>query len=246
MRIQRIQWAGVVIESANQVLMIDPVYNGPDFSLFGQPREPFYDLGAFKKPDIIAITHLHSDHFDPGSIMDSYGKDVTLLIPKRAEKAVRNFGFTNVIGMEIGDSLSFEGMEIHAVFAVDGLGDDQVSWVIQTETKTLLHGGDTLWHGNWGKLKKQFGAFDVLFLPINGAIVKEAGMITSNLPICMNPEQALEAARISEAKMLIPIHYGAFHNPPQYIETADPIERLTAKEQKFTISILKNGEGIEL
>lgn len=44
MRIQRIQWAGIMLECEGEVLMIDPIYDSYQSSFFGQPLEELYEL----------------------------------------------------------------------------------------------------------------------------------------------------------------------------------------------------------
>lgn len=249
MNIKRIQWAGIVVESEVGTIMIDPLYSGYNKDLFGNTREKFYSLEEFSRPDIIAITHLHSDHFDPQAILSSFGNSVHLVVPINEVENVKKYGFLNVIGLEKDDSYIHKGIEIYACPAVDGLGDNQVSWIIKLDGKTLFHGGDTLWHGYWWKIAKQYGPIDVSFLPVNGAVVRENGMEYSDEPICMEPEQAITAAKLLNTKVIIPIHYGAFHNPIRYSETINIIPRLKDKIKevsKVKLVILKNNDGIEI
>lgn len=242
MRIQKIQWAGILIENQGVVIMIDPIFNSYDPEFFGTPLEELYDLSCFKKPDIIAITHLHSDHFDPVSIRKHFGENVRLIVPKLCVEEVKKSGFSTVLGLEIGEVYNYEDFEIIAENSVDGLGDVQVSWIIKNKGQTLIHCGDTLWHGYWWKMVDKYGPMDVAFLPINSAVVKEEGVTPSYQPICMGPEQATTAARILKCRVLVPIHYGTFCNPPVYNETATPINRLINSEGDFELKILKNKE----
>lgn len=68
----------------------------------------------------------------------------------------------------------------------------------------------------------------------------------SNEPICLTPEQAVSAAQILGAKMLIPIHYGAFHNPPFYNESPDVIQRLkpAAASKSVELYVLRNAGSV--
>jgi L-ascorbate metabolism protein UlaG (beta-lactamase superfamily) len=242
MRIQKIQWAGILIESQGVVMMIDPIFTSYDPDFFGYPLEELYELSCFKTPSIIAITHLHSDHYDPHSIRKHFGEDVILLVPKLCVEEVKQSGFTRVIGLEVGAVYKYKNFEIIAEDSVDGLGDEQVSYVIKNNRFTLIHCGDTLWHGRWWNLVNHYGPIDVAFLPINAAIVRDKGMTPSNQPICMGPEQASAAASILNCKVLVPIHYGTFCNPPVYNETDIPIERLLNSKRDFEIKILNNKE----
>lgn len=244
MLIRRLQWAGAYIESKGIRILIDPVYSSPIPSLFGKPKQSFNSLKDIEEPHIILITHMHSDHFDPELIQQRFGADNMVLVPSGVEQQAAQKGLTNVNGLSIGEEFKYDGISIFASHAVDGLGDPQVSWVVNDGEKTILHSGDTLWHGYWWKMAKTYGPFDACLLPVNGAVVPEA----TDIPICMNPEQAVSAAKIIKAKLFIPIHYGSFHNPPIYIETENVVERLerAAKKQQVTLTLLQQEEEIAI
>src|SRR5919109_2360239 len=72
--------------------------------------------------------------------------------------------------------------------AVDGDGEDQVSWVMAGGGRRIFHGGDTMWHGHWWTIAEQYGPFDVVFLPINGAVVK-ARVPAAEIPASLKPDQ---------------------------------------------------------
>jgi L-ascorbate metabolism protein UlaG (beta-lactamase superfamily) len=155
---------------------------------------------------------------------------------------VKAAGLTNVTGLAQGEAFHFDGFEVIAERSVDGLGDDQAAWIIKAQDHTLIHCGDTLWHGYWWDIAKKYGPIDAAFLPVNGAIVHEEGMTPSNQPICMEPEQALTAAKLLNCKLFVPIHYGTFCNPPIYNETRTPLLRLTEHSENFEVKVLQNKE----
>jgi L-ascorbate metabolism protein UlaG (beta-lactamase superfamily) len=246
MLIKRLQWAGAIIESKGVRLLIDPVYSSPDTSFFGEPKHEFSLIDDIKTADIILLTHLHSDHFDPEFIKRKFGSDILVLVPKGTEQEVEKSGLNNAKGLSIHDEYVQDELLVVASFSIDGLGDKQVSWIIRDSETTLIHCGDTLWHGYWWEMEKLYGPFDACMLPVNGAIVEESGIVNSGLPICMGPEQAVAAAKILKSKLLIPIHYGTFHNPPIYLETENIEERviLASEENKVKLKFAKQDEEI--
>jgi len=106
----------------------------------------------------------------------------------------------------------------------DGLGDPQISFLVEAENIKIMHFGDTRWHGHWWKIRARCGPPNVAFLPINGAITQFPNMTPSGIPADLMPAQAASAAAILEAQVACPMHYGAFHNPPVYLELPD-VER---------------------
>lgn len=248
MIIQRLDWAGALIETNNNRILIDPVYKSPDASFFGKPKYAFSPLGELSSANAILITHLHSDHFDPDFIIGKFGADIPVLVAKGNENGVRERGLNNVKGMSVGEVYSFGELSVSASYSVDGLGDNQISWVVKDSVKTIIHCGDTLWHGYWWEMERKYGPFDAAFLPSNGAVVNEPGICPSKQPICLTPEQAVSAARVLNARLLIPIHYRSFHNPPIYIETENVEGRLlsAAKQENIKVQLLQPKEKLEI
>lgn len=248
MFLQRLNWAGGRVVTNNHCILIDPVYKSPDVSFFGRSTQPFSQMKEIGTADTILITHLHSDHFDSDFIISKFGSDIPVLVPKGVEKFVKDRGLTNVKGMSVNEVYNLGEISVTASHSVDGLGDNQVSWIVKDPIHTIIHCGDTLWHGYWREIKQKYGSIDAAFLPINGAVVNEPGEIGSKQPICMTPEQAVSAARVLEARLLIPIHYGSFHNPPIYFETENAEQRLitTAMEENISVHLLKPMENLEI
>ena len=119
--------------------------------------------------------------------------------------------------------------------ASDGYGDPQVSWVISGGGRRIFHGGDTLWHGAWWRIGRQFGPFDAAFLPVNGAQFGWRKPV-SGQPGVLTPEQAVAAATILGARRLVPIHYGVT-GLTEYVEIDDPIGRLRKAAHDRSLSI---------
>jgi L-ascorbate metabolism protein UlaG (beta-lactamase superfamily) len=131
---------------------------------------------------------------------------------------------------------------VAAVPAVDGLNDDQVSWVILADGQRLFHGGDTLWHGAWWQIARQYGPFDWVFLPINGVQLPFL-QPASEQPVTMTPEQAVAAGIVLGAKLTIPIHYGLPATDSYFeVPTAEKIFIETAKQRKLSIKIVQPGD----
>lgn len=246
MIVRRLQWAGAQIKTTKTNVLIDPVYKSPNPSFFGEPLQVFSQMDDIVQIDAILITHLHSDHFDPMFILERFGSDVLLFVPFENEEMVKSKGFLNVQGIKVGDVIELNDVKIVGSYSVDGLGDSQLSWIIKDDKDTVIHCGDTLWHGYWWEISKKYGPFSAALMPVNGAIVHDSDMISSNQPICLNPEQAVSAAKILGAKLLIPIHYGSFHNPPYYFETENVEKRIKAAARKdsVTIAFLQHKEEI--
>jgi L-ascorbate metabolism protein UlaG (beta-lactamase superfamily) len=96
MRIVRLFWAGVEIESEGATLVIDLLeHTAPIRSLMGDPRLPI--VFGSEVLDFALVTHLHPDHYDPDALRRKLRPDAKVFCdPANARKIARD-GFT-VIG----------------------------------------------------------------------------------------------------------------------------------------------------
>jgi L-ascorbate metabolism protein UlaG (beta-lactamase superfamily) len=112
----------------------------------------------------------------------------------------------------------------------------------------ILHCGDTLWHGNWWKIRERFGLVDIAFLPINGVTIEFPGMKPSGFPVDLTPAQAAAAADILRAKTVCPIHYKLFDNPPVYSEwpDAEKVFLAAAAQRGVRVEIVEPGKEVSI
>jgi L-ascorbate metabolism protein UlaG (beta-lactamase superfamily) len=252
--IKKLSWAGIQVKTVSTSILIDPLgMNPPDRKApfepnMGQPHELIFPLDGIEKPDAILITHIHPDHFDPKAIKQFFGEDTALYLPAETIGLAQKQGFTNVTGVRAGDHFLVNDLVVKVIPAVDGYGTPQVSWGVSSGDGSIIHAGDTLWHGLWWQIERKYGPFDLACLPANGAVLTIQGLnVQSDIKACMDPEEAASAAKILGAKLL-PIHYRTFHNPPYYIETDQVIPRLKAAADKNEIDLclLQPGEEVDL
>ncbi|WP_066306810.1 MBL fold metallo-hydrolase [Bacillus sp. FJAT-29814] len=255
MELKKLSWATVLVESKETSILIDPLgapIKGQDRPLaarLGEPLEPLVSLGTIQRPNAVLITHFHPDHFDFQSVLKYFGKDTPIYIPKDSVDYAQKCGFNNVIGVGPNDAFLINDMKVSASYSVDGYGSPQVSWVVSDSVHTIVHCGDTQWHGYWWRMEQQYGPIHAACLPVNGPILDVQGLKTqSSLPACLTPEEAVEAAKLLNAKYLVPIHYGTFDYPPFYCETENVEERLieSGKVQGVSIQFLKPNERLFL
>lgn len=245
MNIRKLPWAGILVQVHDKTFAIDPLYHFP--AKFGRSHEPFVPLNEFGDVDAVFITHHHGDHFDPEAIAEFYGDEIPVYMPSDSLKFVNGTRLKNVNGVNVGQSVALGSCSVTASHAVDGVGDPQVSWIIAGAGKKMIHCGDTLWHGYWWSIAREYGPFDAACLPVNGAVVEFPGQKPSGEPITLTPEQAVAAANVLEAKVLLPIHHRAIHHPPLYRETPDIVDRLHAAiHGDIALAVLKTNESITL
>jgi L-ascorbate metabolism protein UlaG (beta-lactamase superfamily) len=91
--------------------------------------------------------------------------------------------------------------------------DAHPAWIIESDDLSLIHCGDTIWHGSWYEIARRHAPFAVAFLPINGVVVELDGFTATDVPATLTPEQAIEAAMILRAGTACAIHHALFQNP---------------------------------
>lgn len=254
MKIKKLSWATVLIECGDTNILIDPLgapIEGQDRPLaakLGEPLETLISLDTIKRPNAILITHFHPDHFDYKSILKFFGNDIPIYIPKESTEYALKLGFQKVVGVAPNDEFNINNIIISATYSVDGFGTPQVSWIVSDGIYTVIHCGDTQWHGYWWRIEQQYGPIHAACLPVNGPILQVHGLKTqSHLPACLTPEEAVEASKILNTD-LIPIHYNTFNYPPFYCETDKVEERLIirGKELGVNIQFLQPNETLSL
>ncbi|GFE79344.1 hypothetical protein GCM10011487_13440 [Steroidobacter agaridevorans] len=244
LRIQRLAWAGIRLQLPQATLFIDPLIN-PD-AWGASLKDPLIPVADAVGDSYVLVTHAHPDHFDAKAAADALSNGGALVYPVGTNPlplpVPRNARARPAALWEpqlLGDFTAT------AVPASDGYGDPQVSWVVSAAGRRIFHGGDTLWHGHWWRIGRQFGPFDAAFLPVNGARFGWRKPV-SDLPGVLTPEQAVAAAIILGARRVIPIHYG-ISGTAEYVEVEDPIGRLlsAAREKSLEIQTLAPGAWVE-
>ena len=241
LRVERLTWAGIKLVAGDTTVLIDAMATD---IWQGAAPEKFVAASSNTGRTYALITHTHNDHFDVGGLKSVLGDRGYVICARSIAPYVASRGL-RVIPADAHVPVFRGGFAFTAVPAEDGLGDDQVSWVVKTGERTLLHAGDTLWHGQWENIGRQYGPFDIAFLPINGARIARDPM--PETPVVQTPLQALDAALLLGAETLVPIHFG-FSSPPGYVEVEQPLatlQRLAAKRDQAVRHMLP-GDSLEL
>ncbi|HEV7772736.1 MAG TPA: MBL fold metallo-hydrolase [Conexibacter sp.] len=263
MRIRRLGWAGLELEADGESAVVDLFEDASPLEPFvGAPHGPLPPPETAGAVATALATHLHTDHADPGAIAAALRADGLLLRPApalaggplengalvHAEEGIAKRRIATK-PMEPWESLTRGPFTFTAVPAVDGFGDPQVSWAIEAGGVRILHAGDTLFHGSWWRTKLRLGAFDAVFLPVNGPRVSlPHRQPPSPFAAAMDPQQAAAAAAILGARLAVPIHYDTLNGPPSYEQVDAPAESFLAAARGAGVAAraMETGETLEL
>jgi L-ascorbate metabolism protein UlaG (beta-lactamase superfamily) len=266
MRIRRLGWAGVEIEADGVAVVIDPLADpSAVFAPLGDGAADV-ELPAVLPPQAgtaVAglVSHLHRDHADAGALAGALagdatvhepawpgGEDVENLALAQANTELERAGLRRR-AVEVWERVVAGPFALTALPAVDGLGDPQVSWLVEADGRRALHLGDTIFHGYWWRMARRHGPFDVVLAPINGTVVDfPHQQPPSPLAAAMEPEQAALAGELLGAATVVPIHYDGFGVDPWYRPVSDAAARFEAasRERRYDTRILEPGESFEL
>ncbi|MDQ0791399.1 MBL fold metallo-hydrolase [Streptomyces sp. B3I8] len=248
LRLRRLGWAGVEILLGGTRLLIDPLENvGPLEPALGKPKRPLPPVetpGGVEAPEgtHVLLTHLHPDHYDRELLTRLAGSGTvgchTPVAPALARDGVE------AVPQERGRARRIGPLTVTPVASLDWRGSesDQVAWVVEGAGTRIIHCGDTMWHGDWWKIARDHGPFDLAFLPVNGVIAKFEGY-EADVPVTLTPEQAVEAAAVLGATAVCAIHYELFDNPPTYVEQPDIAGRFVRAAAKRGLIAHLPGDG---
>jgi len=243
MQVRKLSWAGVLIETDNTALFIDAI------DVDEKKGEKPGVLTTAHHTDAV-ITHHHGDHFDKALVRKLLGDDGRLVCVRAALDWVDQRGL-RVQPVDMWQPVFFppagDDLVAFPVPAVDGWGSPQVSWVIDGGGVRIFHGGDTQWHADLVNVGRAYGPFDVAFLPINGASQQVGRYVYQGIPAVLTPSQAVAAAQLLRAKVIVPIHFGG-SDPPTYVEVPDPLGELqrTAKSAGISVRVMGTGDSFHV
>ncbi len=207
------------------------------------------------------VSHLHRDHADAGALGEALAPGASVLEPGRpGGEDIENLALAQAnaelerAGLRRRAVETWERVEagpfaLTALPAVDGLGDPQVSWLVEAGGRRALHLGDTVFHGYWWRMARRHGPFDVVLAPINGARVDFPHLQPpSPLAAAMEPEQAALAGELLGARTVVPIHYDGYEIDPWYRPVGDAGGRFltAAAGRPYEARVLEPGESIDL
>ncbi len=199
---------GDQVATDHGVLVIHPIHHAT-FLMQWKGKTVYVDpVGGAKlfadlpKPDLVLVTHIHFDHFDPATLdaVIPVGGQTVIVVPKTvAEKIPESLrGKTTVKILANGEKTEAEGIAVEAVPAYNTTagrekfhpkGRDN-GYILTLGGKKVYIAGDTEDTAEMRALK----GIDVAFLPMN-------------LPYTMSVQQAADAIRQFKPKIVYPSHY---------------------------------------
>ncbi len=179
-------------------------------------------------PDIILISHGHYDHFDTASLktLDIYRKKRKVILPPGLSSYLKRGADSRELDWyehyRYDTNLTITALPA-AHWHRRGLFDFNralwCSFLIHTENKTIYFAGDSAFDRHFAEIAQKAGSPKIALMPIGA--YEPAELMRLNH---MNPEEAIEAAKILGARTIIPYHYGTFRLSDE--TPGDPYRRI--------------------
>lgn len=182
-------------------ISITPLYHASTLiqaggkSIYIDPAKPA-KLSGLPKADLILITHIHQDHFDPDSIAQLSRAGTEVMAPTSvAEELPSAHAISN------GQSRDWNGWKIEAVPAYNLKRGPSAGEFYHPRGRD---NGYVLTYGG----KRIYFSADTEGTPEMRALKNiDVAFVCMNLPWTMPPEEAADAVRAFHPKVAIPYHY---------------------------------------
>lgn len=207
-----IEHATFVLKWAGKTIFVDPTKGGDAFKEFG-------------KPDLILVTDIHGDHFDPKTLAAVRTPETVVIVPAAvAEKMGAEKGNAKVLPN--GEKTKVGDIEVEAVpmynlteerknFHTKGRGN---GYVVTLGGKRIYISGDTEDIPEMRALK------DI-----------DAAFVCMNLPYTMEVDKAASAVLEFKPKIVYPYHYRG----KEKVGDVEKFKELVSKDKSIEVRLLK-------
>lgn len=241
-----ITWYGhssFLMELSGKKILIDPMLG--DYAApisFGSRRFPYKEaipIDELKDIDAVIFSHDHYDHLDYPTVLAIQGEVKHWYTALGVGSHLKKWGVAAEIiteldwwqETELGNiklaacpSRHFSGRSMFSQSS-----SQWASWVIQSPNVNLFFSGDGGYGSHFQEIGSTYGPFDFAMM--------ECGQYnTAWSEIHMMPEESVMAGVDLKAKLLMPIHWGAFQLAMH--TWTDPIERFKAKAEELDREII--------
>ena len=251
----KVIWFGhstFLIQMNGKNILIDPVFSdyASPFQFAGPKRfvgDLPIEIEQLPQIDIIILSHDHYDHLDYPSILKLKEKTNQYILPLGNRVHFERWGVDAAKITEINwweettvDSLTFACLPSRH-YSGRGFTDRHEtlwsSWAIISSNQKIYFSGDGGYGPHFKEIGEKYGSFDLALV--------ECGQYNEMWKeVHMMPEQSVQAALDLNAKMAMPIHWGAFSLASHSWQ--EPVERISEAAKKLNLKLTtpKIGEPI--
>jgi L-ascorbate metabolism protein UlaG (beta-lactamase superfamily) len=250
----RVTWLGhstSLIEIDGQRILFDPVWgqrSGPSQYVgpkrFFQPPLPLDELPPV---DAVVISHDHYDHLDYPTIKALKDRKTRFIVPLGVGSHLQYWGVPKERIEELDWWQEVKSGDVRLVctpsrhFSGRSLTDRNAtlwaSWALVGPKHRVYFSGDTAMFPEFTDIGERLGPFDI-------AMVESGAYNAAWADVHLGPEQAVQAALMVKAKLMLPVHWGTFNLAAH--GWTEPVERVLAEAKRFDLPVVvpRPGESI--
>ncbi|GAA5530048.1 MBL fold metallo-hydrolase [Herpetosiphon gulosus] len=243
----RVTWLGhstLLIEFAGITILTDPVWAKHLSPVQGIGPQRFQTapiaLEQLPTIDLVLLSHDHYDHLDKQTIRWLARGSMPFVTALGVGDHLERWGITSsrIHELDWWEELHLAefGLTIAAVpaqhFSGRGLKRNSTlwaSWVVMSQNSRIYVGCDSGMFAGFQDIGQRYGPFELATLEMAQYDVAWPG-------VHMQPEEALQAAEMLQARTMLPVHWGAYCLSLHAWD--EPIERLLKAAQTSSITIL--------
>ena len=213
-------WLGhssIFLRMNGKNILIDPIfsrYSSP-VPFVGPKRFPGNAITPAQLPeiDLVLITHNHYDHLDRATIRALDGQVGQYIAPSGVGGNLRRFGIQSSKITELGwyEETSVDGLTVICTPSQHNSSRTILDWnrtlwgsyVLKDGAHTVFDFGDGGFGNHFSEIRERYGAPDLAIM--------ECGQYGEKWHTThMFPEESVQACRMLEAKLAVPVHWGAY------------------------------------
>jgi L-ascorbate metabolism protein UlaG (beta-lactamase superfamily) len=233
-----------------ETLLIDP-NTSARCTISRRSLEPAIDLRALGPVAAALISHAHYDHLDLPTL-GRIEQLARIVVPKGSEEYVSHLSSSGVSGasiwgLDVGQSLQVGVVEVIAVPAQHngsryhpfGSSHLAVGYVLRHGGEAIYYAGDTGFGPHFEDIAARYGP-RLAILPI--------GAFAPRFPLGhyhLSPEDAVVAAKVLGAAVVVPCHFGTFRLSLDAPDSALPrfARAAAAAHQRWVMPVLLRADG---
>jgi L-ascorbate metabolism protein UlaG (beta-lactamase superfamily) len=254
LRVTWVNHATVLLQTEGLNILTDPIWSErcSPVSWAGpiRRRPPGIRFDDLPPIDVVVISHNHYDHMDVPTLRMLAERDQPQIFVALGNQALLAREGIGSIELDWWQSVPLTGrVRLHAVpvqhFSSRSINDRNrtlwTGWVVQAPGGNSFFAGDSGWGPHFQQIADRFAPLRLAILPI-GAFRPRWFMA----PVHIDPEAAVEAHRLLQARTSIPMHYGTFPLGDDGEQEAAEVLQAAITEQGIddgSFWIIPEGEG---